>query len=309
MTKDTPSLADERMPTRMAFFLEILASMGGQSDASDYKWNWLNAFCAEHEGQEPDTFNEAVNRGFTTVSHDSSTDESTVYLTDAGRNSIETRPTEARTGGDASLSAQQALDSVTHPLRIAIEQAIAWFDEYSESHAHKAAEAVGVDDIEAEARKAKARTNAERASYLRAALSHPTPADDARRTLAEQIALDRAAYEAMPEAERGNYARELQAIFNNPGVTFQPPAALTASGDARERAPKAVRELFDIVGNQAWEPRGGRKTQQIVALMEDGWLRPCVMQSMFEKRNTGVEWTPAAHALLDTPPAGDGGGV
>lgn len=80
--------ADVPRPLRMAMFLETLQAMGGQSDASDYSWNWINAYCEAHEGQDPDTFNSAEQYGFTTVSHDSDTDQSTVYLTDAGRNAI-----------------------------------------------------------------------------------------------------------------------------------------------------------------------------------------------------------------------------
>lgn len=41
--------------------------------------------CGEHDGRDPDTFNMAVDAGYTTVSHDSDTDSGNVYLTDVGR--------------------------------------------------------------------------------------------------------------------------------------------------------------------------------------------------------------------------------
>jgi hypothetical protein len=83
-TKTSTSDAPAR-EVRLRMFLEILAASCGQADASDYRWNWINAFCGEHEGCEPDTFNTAHDAGYTTVSHDSDTDTGTVYLTDAGR--------------------------------------------------------------------------------------------------------------------------------------------------------------------------------------------------------------------------------
>lgn len=70
---------------RLRMFLEIMSAAGGEQDATDYRWNWINAFCSEHEGREPDTFNTANQRGFTTVSHDTDTDTGVVRLTDAGR--------------------------------------------------------------------------------------------------------------------------------------------------------------------------------------------------------------------------------
>ena len=79
--------------------------------------------------------------------------------------------TNTNTEAVEALDAQRAIDPQTHSLVIAIEQAIAWFDDYAQSHAAKAQEAVAVDDIEAASRQAKARTNAYRAEYLRAALS------------------------------------------------------------------------------------------------------------------------------------------
>jgi len=77
---------------RLRMFLEILQASCGQADASDYRWNWINAFCGEHEGYEPDTFNTAHDVGYTTVSHDSDTDSGIVRLTDAGRAYLATPP-------------------------------------------------------------------------------------------------------------------------------------------------------------------------------------------------------------------------
>lgn len=70
---------------RMVMMLEILQTMGGTSDAGDYKGNWLNAFWEDHEGRTPDSYNMADALGYVTTSHDTSTDAATVTLTDAGR--------------------------------------------------------------------------------------------------------------------------------------------------------------------------------------------------------------------------------
>ncbi len=70
---------------RLRMFLEILSAAGGIQDATEGRWNWINAFCSEHEGREPDTFNTANQRGFTTVSHDTDTDSGVVRLTEAGK--------------------------------------------------------------------------------------------------------------------------------------------------------------------------------------------------------------------------------
>lgn len=77
-----------RADERMWWFLHILASTGGVSDASDSPHGWVNAFCDDLPGQE-DTFNRADRLGFTTVSHDTSFDVSTVYLTPAGRAALQ----------------------------------------------------------------------------------------------------------------------------------------------------------------------------------------------------------------------------
>ncbi len=82
------ALADECRETRMAMFLETLAAIGGQADAEDHPHNWIMAFCSEHEGRDPDTFNLAIQHEFTRVTHDNDTDEGMVYLTDNGRRAI-----------------------------------------------------------------------------------------------------------------------------------------------------------------------------------------------------------------------------
>jgi hypothetical protein len=81
---------------RLRMFLEILAAAGGEQDATDSKWNWVNAFCSEHEGREPDTFNFANQRGFTSVSHDTDSDTGVVRITAAGRAYLAAAPTPQR---------------------------------------------------------------------------------------------------------------------------------------------------------------------------------------------------------------------
>lgn len=92
LTSTTPILGDMAQEQRLRMFLEILSASCGQADASDYRWNWINVFCDEHEGREPDTFNLAEQRGYTTVSHNTDTDEGMVYLTDAGRAFLSAAP-------------------------------------------------------------------------------------------------------------------------------------------------------------------------------------------------------------------------
>lgn len=43
---------------RLYWFLHILAAAGGTADASDSKWNWINAFCGD--GDDPDTVRHVV---------------------------------------------------------------------------------------------------------------------------------------------------------------------------------------------------------------------------------------------------------
>jgi hypothetical protein len=72
-------------PARMTMFLEILSAAGGEADASESSWNWINAFLEEHEKRYPDTFNEAIDAGYVDWSHDSDSDNSTIRLTATGR--------------------------------------------------------------------------------------------------------------------------------------------------------------------------------------------------------------------------------
>ena len=68
---------------KLRLFLSILASANGEACGSDSKYNWINYFCDDAEPM--DTFNQASKRGLTRVTHDSDSDYSVVYLTDAGR--------------------------------------------------------------------------------------------------------------------------------------------------------------------------------------------------------------------------------
>ncbi|MGO8242996.1 hypothetical protein [Rhizobium johnstonii] len=74
-------LAPERVE-RLWWFLHIMSKSGGTTDASDTKWNWINAFCDDFE---PDTFNLASNLKLIRVTHDADYDSSTATLTDGGR--------------------------------------------------------------------------------------------------------------------------------------------------------------------------------------------------------------------------------
>lgn len=87
---------EEEMRLRM--FLEILSAMGGRSDASDTAWSWVNAFCEDHEGRDPDTYNRSEELGYTQTSHDTSYDSSTVYLTDAGRSFLDPTRQKGKAG-------------------------------------------------------------------------------------------------------------------------------------------------------------------------------------------------------------------
>lgn len=70
---------------RMFWFLSILKAVGGSTSANDEPHEWIGAFCSEHEGRDPDTFNIAADAGYTHVTHDTFLDSSTAYLTDKGR--------------------------------------------------------------------------------------------------------------------------------------------------------------------------------------------------------------------------------
>jgi hypothetical protein len=73
-------------PSKMLTMLAILDAAGGQTEASDSKWCWLNYFCDDVE--PVDTFNQAIDAKLIRVTHDSSFDTSTAFLTDAGRASL-----------------------------------------------------------------------------------------------------------------------------------------------------------------------------------------------------------------------------
>ncbi|MGX1012189.1 hypothetical protein AB7M69_006546 [Bradyrhizobium japonicum] len=70
-------------PNKMLTMLAILDAAGGQTEASDSKWCWLNYFCDDVE--PVDTFNQAIDAKLIRVTHESSFDTSTAFLTDAGR--------------------------------------------------------------------------------------------------------------------------------------------------------------------------------------------------------------------------------
>lgn len=50
--------------------------------------------------------------------------------------------------------------------------------------------------------------------------------------------------------------------------------------------------------DHAWEPRSGRSHPHVQAMIEGGWLRPCVLRAGFEAMDTGVTWTNAAIVAL-----------
>lgn len=90
---------------RLKWFLTILESVGGKSDASDAKWCWTNAFC-DDVPNPTDTFNRAIELGFTTTSHDSDSDASMVYLAARGRSAL-TRFTAALAVPDKGVQGDQ----------------------------------------------------------------------------------------------------------------------------------------------------------------------------------------------------------
>jgi len=79
---------------KLRLMLEIIAAMGGVTGASDFGApNWLDYFCNDVEPL--DTFNQASKGGYLRVTHDSDTDVSMAYLTDAGHAFLAT-PARAR---------------------------------------------------------------------------------------------------------------------------------------------------------------------------------------------------------------------
>lgn len=89
--RQTVGLAQGYAPgeEKLHLFLSILASASGETSGDDSKWNWINYFCDDAEPL--DTFNQASKRKLTRVTHDSDSDVSMVYLTDAGRAFIASR--------------------------------------------------------------------------------------------------------------------------------------------------------------------------------------------------------------------------
>ncbi len=67
---------------RLWWLLFIMSKCGGEADASESKWNWLNAFCSDFED---DTFNLAIDLGLLRCTHNTDTDHSTAWLTDGGK--------------------------------------------------------------------------------------------------------------------------------------------------------------------------------------------------------------------------------
>lgn len=75
--------AMEQKDERLFWFLCILNSMGGTSDASDGMYDWYQTFCGDR-GNDDDTFNLALAKGYTRVTHNHDWDTSTVHLKDEG---------------------------------------------------------------------------------------------------------------------------------------------------------------------------------------------------------------------------------
>lgn len=71
--------------------LRIIAGMGGETDSSEGKWQWLNWFCSDeiHNVQD-DTFNRCNEKGWLRTTHNSDMDTSTTTLTAAGRAALAT---------------------------------------------------------------------------------------------------------------------------------------------------------------------------------------------------------------------------
>lgn len=66
--------------------LAIIAhTRGGQTDVSEYDWHWMGWFCEDEKPGGTDTFNRCIDKGWLRSTHDSDTDSSTAYITEAGR--------------------------------------------------------------------------------------------------------------------------------------------------------------------------------------------------------------------------------
>lgn len=79
---------------RMWWFLAILRQLGGSAEAGDESWNWISVFCDDRD-EDTDTYNLSEGLGFTSTTHDSLNDSSTVHLTADGREALTLDP---RTG-------------------------------------------------------------------------------------------------------------------------------------------------------------------------------------------------------------------
>jgi len=74
--------------TKEKVLISIINAMGGQTDASDYYWHWLRWFCDDEKPGGDDTFNRCINKGWLRSTHDSDTDHSVAYITEAGRSAL-----------------------------------------------------------------------------------------------------------------------------------------------------------------------------------------------------------------------------
>jgi hypothetical protein len=89
-----PSAVAPLLDERMWWFLAILRHLGGSAEAGDESWNWIGVFC-DDRGDETDTYNLSEILAFTSTTHDSLNDSSTVHLTADG---IEALVLDPRTG-------------------------------------------------------------------------------------------------------------------------------------------------------------------------------------------------------------------
>jgi hypothetical protein len=70
---------------RLWWYLHILEAIGGKTYDTANPREWLHAFSGEMEKRDPDTINQAHAMGLTNWSHNSDTDTSIIWLTDAGK--------------------------------------------------------------------------------------------------------------------------------------------------------------------------------------------------------------------------------
>jgi len=91
-----PIIVAPLLDERMFWFLSVLQAAGGDAPASDDPGEWVAAFCDDRE--PTDTYNLAEDLGFTRTTHDNRSDNSTVRLTDLGREAL---ALDSRSGGAA----------------------------------------------------------------------------------------------------------------------------------------------------------------------------------------------------------------